>query len=280
MDLDDLVLEDHPFVTTEDIKFYDFSAHNIFLKKGLKDYDFNNPFDYGSSLSGRLFVVIASNCRVYLGHFYYSYCSYLGHIPKIVDFGFYGNDWIHIEEAHFWTTYENYRDVRNDYRIKQALIRYGIYKEGIDITLDKVDIISRGDTSTVKYSFYIKNNEQSDIYVPDPDKMGIDLFHGYSRLTLFDGTGYYHRVYKNASESEIDYSLDLSLYTKIKSKEVIKKNVTLRGFHYIPDGNYKCNFYFSTPSSFSIPENSGILNDSRIWIGHISSNIINIKVGN
>ena len=125
LDLEDLELADKPWLTTEEIEYYEFSTHKIKLKK-----DKTNWPEYTEvSLEGNPFVIIAGNSRIYLGSFWNLASSMFSCTPRIEIPNFLGENQMQIKVAAHSELNPDFVDLRNDIRIKQALMRFGIYKE-------------------------------------------------------------------------------------------------------------------------------------------------------
>lgn len=270
MDIDDLELADNPWITTEDIEYYDFSTHCIHLKKDAPPVQYNLT---------KPFVVVVGNKRIYLGHFLSLYSSWMPEGPYIqYEPSLYSKDVIHISESMPVFNKSEILDVRNDYRIKTALSRYGIYHESINVELKSVELISRSDTSTIAYTFRIKNTGDRDLYVPDPSRMGTELFHYYTNginLAL-DRNHFYSSCYKTTEHPDPFWSWDYEWFTKIRKKSSLTCRIVLKGYPYIPDGNYSCDFIYTGPKNLN--KNERRKTDGEIWVGKIKSNSINMEI--
>ena len=268
MDINDLELADEPWITTEDIEFYDFSTHCIYLKKERPAFHYYLV---------RPFIVVASNTRIYLGSFFSMFSSSPVNTLIIKTPFFYPDDIIRIEKT--FASTQDVPDMRNDYRIKYALERHNIFTESISVKLDNAELIGRADTSTVAYSFTITNIGKLDLYVPDPEKMGPGLFNYYTtQPRIYNENLRYYPEYDSVEYPESYKSWDISWYTKLCAGRSIRRYMVIKGYPYIENGSYKCNFTYDSPRW--IEKNDRILTDGRIWIGEIESNTINIKIGN
>ena len=125
INMENLELAGEPWLETEEIKYYDFSSHTIYLKK--EKEDFITSFDV--SVFGRPFVVIAGNERIYLGSFHTPISSWMPKGPRIEHLDTDPKDIIQIKKAANIYNDPDFIDMRNDIRIKQALMRFKIYRE-------------------------------------------------------------------------------------------------------------------------------------------------------
>jgi len=272
--LSDLELEDEPWLSTDDIEFYDFSTHCIYLNKEVKSL-FNDEIDdifYPHSWREKAFVVCANKKKIYKGGFLWGFSSrYASDIPHISDdyqFAFYPTDVLFID------CYCEQKDNRNDDNIKQALIDAGLFHKGIEVNLISVNVVDNADTSTIKYKFEIINNDTDNLYVIDPDKIGNSQFHWWT-----------NGVYLQNKETRESYGSDYKIvepidpisdwtewYTRINSGETIEREVILRGYARIPAGEYSCDFYYRGPTK--IEKENRYTADGRYWLGKINSNTI------
>jgi hypothetical protein len=90
-DIDSLVLQEEPWLTQDDIVFYDWSAHLMFLNKNrseiLSDYYPDSSLQW--SMIEQPFAVSVNNSPVYLGFFknFFTMTEYYSN-PTITDFEF------------------------------------------------------------------------------------------------------------------------------------------------------------------------------------------------
>jgi hypothetical protein len=149
----------------------------------------------------------------------------------------------------------------------------------LSIQLNQVDVINRPDTSTIIYTFTITNNDDDNLYVPDPELMGSDLFHYYTNgITLENETCHIWSEYKT-TRNPIPYDgWDINWFTRIKSKQSLQRTVILNGYPNIPIGSYSSYFTYTGPKK--IEKDRRTLQDGRMWIGEIISNVVEISVKN
>jgi len=266
VDIDDLELKDDPWISSDDIKFYDFSTHNIYLNKS-KSRFFDELADssqfYMFNFSSKPFVVNAGNQRIYIGSFFSAVSSMsIGKMPTISDgmIFYYPDDIIPIEFG------SEQDDPRRDPRIRNALIQDNIYHGGLSVELLDVLILENSDISTIQYTFRLTNTDSEDLYVFDPDKAGSAVFHYYTNgIDFWDkSTGkYLWSQYKISENAE--WSTDW--YRRLDKGKSMTRTVTLKGYPQIPPGNYKCYFYYNTP--IRIDKDHRTIHNSRIWLGRV-----------
>ncbi|MEA1987085.1 MAG: hypothetical protein U9N76_06320 [Candidatus Marinimicrobia bacterium] len=277
--IDELKLSNNAWLTQDDIEFYDWSSHCIYLKKDktflFPNWENNNFNEFPPEWADKPFVVVANGNRCYMGYFE-SFFSHYWKTPLISD-GFnsmYPSDVLFID---WWWLYHDYP--QNNPNIKNALMNAGIYHGGISVTFDVTDAILNiedADTSTITYKFTITNNDEDDLYVIDPDKTGSDLFHWFTNgLTFQDintGKIYEPRWRKYVQLPSTDY-WSSDWFTKLKSGHSIQRTVVLKGYPYFPTGKYMFQFKYNGQIS-GMEKEVRELADGRYWLGPTRSNIM------
>ena len=263
-DINNLELKNTAWLTSDDIALYDFSVHYIYLNSNKSDF-FSDYLDNGKIIFDfvtKPFVITTGTERIYLGSLMSSFSSIAYAGPSIMDFGvtYYPEDIIPIE----YGTKES--DQRNDIRIKNALISDDLYHEGISVELTDVNILENSDTSTIQYTYSLRNNDSDDLYIFDSDIIGNEIFNYYSNgLVLKNDSTNSHiwAEYRNTDNSQWSQSW----FSRINSGESIERTITLKGYPRIPQLKYKCYFHFGTPKQ--IEKSERMIDNTRIWIGRI-----------
>lgn len=279
--LSELELEDEPWLSSDDIDFYDFSTHCIYLKKEVKSL-FNESIDvlFPRSWWEKTFIVCADKQKIYKGFFHPGPSSLwafdIPHISDTYQFAFYPKDVLKIE-WHQSSVVPN--DIRKDNQIREALIEAGSFHEGIDINLISVGIVENADTSTIKYKFEIINNDSDNLYVIDPAKTGSSLFHWWTNGVILKNTEtnkHFGSDLKQVTHLDPILRWEPEWFTKINSGQSIEREIELKGYERIPEGNYLCSFNYSGPTK--IEKENRYTNDGRYWLGAVSSNTIKISI--
>ncbi len=272
IDINQLELEETPWLKASDISFYDCSSHCIYLNKSKSDVFIKEDT---FSMNDQPFVVVAMNRRCYTGSFHSGASSLAPTKPYIDEIGiqFYPEDVLHISRG--WS---DNADARNSSFVKYDLTSKNKLHEGLLLQLLDVKILSNSDTATVQYTYSLINKDTDDLYVLDPDRMGSSLFHYFTNGIDFTGNGHiYYSEYKKTEQPEPFDSWASEWFTKIKSGSAIKRTVTLKGYPHITEGTYVCSFGFSAPPR--IDKSSRTLPDGRYWLGELDSeNEININL--
>ena len=282
-ELSDLQLQAQPWLSINDIEFYDFSTHCIYLKEDISSLFGGDSITIFNEIFGTPFVLVADGERCYLGSFYTSISSWMPKGPRIedIDWWQYPKDVIRINRAAYFdgADFSTFEDVRNDNRIRNGLLKENKFHSGLSIQLNHFDVINKPDTSTIIYTFTITNNDNDNLYVPDPELMGSDLFHYYTNgINLENETCHIWSEYKT-TKNPIPYDgWDINWFTRIKSKQSLQRTVILKGYPNIPNGSYSSYFMYTGPKK--IGKDSRTLQDGRLWIGEIISNVVEINVKN
>lgn len=279
VDIATLELQEEPWLSGYDIEFYDWSSHCIYLKKD-KSYFFrdfaNLSFErFYQEWNGRSFIIMAGEKRCYIGYFLASLSNNFWPYPDMFDFDikYYSLDIIYIE----WP-YPFAIDKRNNEDIKKLLSSQNLLHNGLNITIDSL-WINNADTASIKYRITIKNLDSENLYVLDPDKMGTELFHYFTNGPIFYNTTtqqVYESIYKKIIKPEPTDFYDYNWFSKIESGRTITRDITLKGYPHLLEGNYHCNFVFNNP--YNIKKNDRALPDGRFWIGSTRSEMISFDL--
>jgi len=247
IDINKLKLEPTAWVKSSEIELYDWSSHTFYLntKKGKGIY------------SGRHFVVVSGNERLFVGVFFPMYLSSFPQIPSILseDEQFSPGDVIQFGQlGHQFTGELNNLDI-----FKNALISSGLLHNGIQVELTKVQ---KKNNTTLAYTFEVTNLDTETLYVIDSDKMGDSRFHYVTNGVNFvqNNTYYFPENIQNTSFETVPDSWYFKLYPSQK----MTRTVELSGFSSLPSGNVKC--WFSFPGSM-IKAGEWKKKDGRIWLG-------------
>ena len=276
-DLNSLELEKKPFISDQDVEFYDFSSHCIYLKQDKSNFFPYNPGldPFPRSYFDKPFILVGNGNRCYAGYIQsVTHVTDFWHVPDIDYFSMklYPKDILHID----WE-FDFAEDGRDNESVKEALINTNLYHAGIRVEITNIAIY-QSDTSTVVYTIKIANNDKDNLYVFDPDKIGTELFHFYTNGPRLLDTNLrlaYDSDYNIFKVPEPISKWDPEWFTKIESNNSIKRTIILKGYPFIPFGEYLCQFSFNVV--LLIEKGSRILPDGRYWIGKTYSGIIEIN---
>ena len=279
--LDTLEIESTPWLSLNDVEMYDFSTHYVYLSTP-KERIFEGIVNEAGIFNGFLlkpFLLVAGQERIYLGEFVSALSSSLGGCcPHIDDMEqrIVASDILSIRGCNI----QGMPDVRKDSRIATVLSKNKVFHAGISVELKSVEVIDNTDTASIVYSFKITNNDKDDLFIPDPDLMGTELFHYYTNGVLFlsDDNHYYFSQYKRTIEPTPYDSWKSEWFSKLQSQDSLLRTVHLKGYPQLPSGQYRCEFVFSGPEK--IEKNARIYNNCRYWIGEVNSNEIQMVISN
>ncbi len=143
VDLNLLELERTPWVKDSEIEFYDWSSHTFYL----------NADKEKEKYSGRHFLVVSGDERLFIGVFFPMYMSSIPQMPSIIpeDGLFYPADVIHFGQlGHQFTG-----DIEKQNDFKKALLDAGLLHEGIKVELTQVQ---KKNISAIEYTFQVTNH--------------------------------------------------------------------------------------------------------------------------
>jgi len=287
MNIGDLALEPQPWLSDEDIRYYDFSSHCIYLKDRKGNFFPNWSNDYylysypDKSWWDKPFVVVAEGKQCYLGYLQHLFTSNLWPNPSIneSDIGGYPEDIFFINWQYLYQD-----DLRDNVEVNKALLDGGIYRGGIDVRIDTtnfVRFIDNADTTTIEYTYTITNNDLDNLYVFDPDIMGSDLFHYFTNGPTFQNIEtlkvYRARWRNNPVVEPYDYWTE-DWFMSIKPGQAITKTVILKGYPYFPlNEEYIVQFRFPG-LMFNAEKDRRETEEGRYWLGSTLSNVLQFEL--
>lgn len=247
VDFDSLELEKLPWINQAEIDFYDWSAHTFYLKVKKER----------AKYSGNYFLVKHGYEPLFLGYFFPPPSSSFSYFPSVTawDDGFYPNDVVELGGFGGF-----YKDTMNTFvQFKNALKKENLFREGINVELLSV---TKKNSTTVEYTFQVKNLENDIIFVLDPNKTGTKHFHYYTNgVTLIKGTEHYSAEFQSESP---DNGIPKEWFETINPGGSMIRSVELGDFIALPSGTVTCRFSF--PGHY--PKNSSWKNkNGRFWLG-------------
>ena len=248
IDIYALELENTPWVKGSDILFYDWSAHSFYLNKEIGK----------SENSGKHFVVVSGEQRLFTGVFWPMFMSSFPMIPSITPENeiFTPKDVIRFGQFGFFEPGE----LDKNLEFKKYLLENGILKHGIKVELIRLE---KQNATTLKYTFSVSNLDEENIYVPDPEKMGAERFHFYTNaISLNKADSYYWPSEFETKESEYVQSKWL---VKLKPGTKITRTVSIDGFSSLPNGKVNATFRF--PGAHLKESGAWQKPDGRVWLG-------------
>jgi hypothetical protein len=280
MPLADLALQDKPWIASEDILRYDWSSHCIYLTKdvpiGWKRID----------LRGTPFVVVAEGQRCYLGALWSLISSFLpmGNVPMIHNVGMSGQkDLVALDLMSALEKGQRRVDVRDDPRVAKALRRQGQFHAGLQCSLDKVRVEYRQDTCSVVYTYTLRNVDEDDLYVLDPEKLDPAFFHDFQnglRGRSTDDTATFGWPNPRTGDPQPTpwAKADVAWFSQLKHGASMTRTVSMDQLPRIVPGKYECTFSFGSPNfghGFTgfISKAERQREDGRIWLGRIAANL-------
>ncbi|MBM4024252.1 MAG: hypothetical protein FJ280_02445 [Planctomycetes bacterium] len=275
--LAELVLRPEPWIAAADIERYDLSTHALYLKSP-KPLPFERV-----ALAGNPFVVTADGQRCYLGSLWTNISSYLPEPgTPVIDASVVSFDTplppdvIRIQPpGGRWPPGAAADDVRQDPRIVRALAANGQLHAGVEIHLDRVEVLPRDGGSSVRYTYTLHNKDTDNLYVLDPDKTAVKLFRflghaPFPRSTRGDG-----RFPGDADlpgSFEPPGQLDMAWFSLLPSGTSMTRTVTLPAYAHIPPDRYLCSFRFNSPGRLATKDKRE-RTEGRIWVGQVEASL-------
>jgi len=249
-------------ITENDLQFYDSSTHLLFLKEDL---------DFNQSISG--FIVMVDNDTIYQGTihpcllstpppstFFITDCFLFGY--NIIEIGCYAES----------------NDLRNDQRIINALKNSNLLLNGISCHIDSIKVNSFENYSEVTCTITIKNNDNINYYILDPEKMGELDFNYFTGGLSFQNieTGVSWLLRWSVPDADWD-NITINDFSILSGDSEITYTFKSSDYHKMDAGIYKAQFRFCGPkhktSEFDLNQDNG-----RIWVGDSNSSLDNILV--
>ncbi len=257
-----IVVNDSVVISHNDIDFYDFSTHVLYLKN---ECTFFNDVHHRDT-----FYVYANGSKIYSGNF--GYTGGIGDGPEISG-AMYENSVIRIGFVHIVDQNGNplTKDLRGNPRIAIALNDFGQLHAGLECKINSINFTS---PTNVTFEFEIKNNDSFNYYIFDPDKMGTQLFHYFTNglhISNYIDLKWYHAnvipIYPDPWDS-----WKMEWLSLIKSKETKKFTFYYTNFDSVPPGEYKASFYFPA-LSYGLHKEDLQQDNGRIWLGGLMPEI-------
>ncbi|RLD58841.1 MAG: hypothetical protein DRJ01_12070 [Bacteroidetes bacterium] len=253
-----LHINDSIVYNSNQIDFYDFSSHLIYLKNG-------NSFSYSNR---GVFKVFVNNSEIYTGQMFPGYSSYLPMGPVIhCAPTFYGDYIIPIGFNQFIDSVgDSNEDPRNDSRIIETLKKNNQYREGLSCEILSVQKIS---SNNVKINLQLTNNDSDNLLYLDPDKMGLGLFHYYTNGLLLQDLSnktFMHQLTIAQPDPWDTWENDwLSIITSNESKTI---SIIYDNFETITTGQFEA--FFNFPGLGSQVDKEDLQQDNgRVWLGQL-----------
>lgn len=246
-DLNKLALETDPWVKNSDIELYDWSSHTFFLNKPVEKEKY----------SGRHFVVVADDERLFAGVFFPMYLSSLPQLPAITPEDDYMFPKDVIQFSKFGEQFP--ANQLNSDIFKKALADAGLLSRGLQVDLTQVTMKGQG---TVDYTFEVTNLDTETLYIADPDKMGVSRFHYITNgiYFLIDNT----YCSSSVSDHTSFETFSENWYYKLQPGQRITRTIEKKGFNCLTTGKFKCRFNF--PGAI-IKTGEWKKPDGRVWQG-------------
>jgi hypothetical protein len=272
MNLDSLELADEPWLTQEDIEYYEWAGHIIYLKNTKQEllpefYANIHSFDHPTP-----FVVTVDSVPVYLGCFDGILSAMGNATPSIseAELGYYPDDIL----SYFYLP-SHPEDRRDNPLFKQALIYNDQYQGGLEIELDLdhgMHFTFYGDSTVIEYRLTLRNCNDKALYVLDPARCGTNIFYYINNVPCFtsieDWTSGENSDFWPGDEVLPDSSelANLIYYTRIPAGDTLSMSLQVGGYDDFQPGSYYFYQYFK--AFIPVMDLQTRTKDrGRIWVG-------------
>ncbi len=267
--LAELELAEFPWLTANDLSLYDISSHVMVLRHKKRSDFLGSPMD--TPLGNKPFVVVAGGERLYMGYYRHPASSWAGMMPSInsvADFMF-GPAIITINAWNFQGV-----DGRSDPRLVSALKSSGLYHGGIEVTLQKVEVVSNRDSAVLRADVTLVNRDSEALWAPDYQKMGTDTLVYFGNGVLLEQDN--HRFMPRPElTTEITDIWDFSNFVRLAPNERLQQTWEIDNYPSLK-GEYLAGIRFSSPLPWK--KTDVYKNGARIWLGATESNRISLVV--
>ena len=272
-----LALRAKPWIAADDIERYDWSAHYVYLKRPVA-----LPVPAGRKhilLRGTPFVVVADGERCYLGALWTMISSFApeGCVPMVNTLG--GPLPRFAISLHAALRPGQLRtDVRSDPRVMKALRSRGQFHGGLQVSLDKVGVQRKGETSVVTYTYTLQNMGQDALYVMDPERIHPAFFHdfqnGVSGRDVDDGLVFRWPNPRRGDPQPTPWGkLDMAWFSRLDGGKKMTRTASMDPMPRIFPGKYECHFAFGSGGYSNAKTEQLQRPDGRLWLGRLTATL-------
>lgn len=264
---------DGTMINEKDIVFYDSSTCNLFLNKKLHfDYVFVN----NEKIDFLEFSAVVDKDTIYQGIVFPAFVA--GRSPKPYYIAAYTNlnfdsDFLSLRHIDLNS---NSVDERNSPKVINSFKKSNLLNQGITCNIDSIYASNTND-STVVCVFTLKNNDNVDYYVPDPNKMGIGRFCFYiGGLSIFNKDTNNEIVHDYTFTHEWN-NLSMDDLSILKSKSELTFTYQTALCSKLDNGVFYGRFYYGLFNGFGKWTWELAQANGRVWVGNfyiIKDNVI------
>jgi len=238
-----------------DIELYDTSTHIIYFKT---EHDEFKNLDQGS------FTFLDNGDPIYSGSLWPGYSSLGPTSPFIMTPPMYGNYALRIGSWSF-----DKPDIRNDSRIIQLLNQNNLLHSGLGISVCSVEIIE----TQLIFRFTISNQDQSDLFIIDLNKIGPNLFHYFTNgLYIYDLAN--NEVFSSTIQHQVPdpwNGWEMDWLSELKSGNSKEFTINYPLNNPLATGEYNARFEFPG-LGHQVLKDQLYQDNTRIWLGDVSLN--------
>jgi hypothetical protein len=265
---------DGTMINEKDIVFYDSSTCNLFLKNKLR---FNYVFVDKTNIDFLDFSVFVGKDTVYQGVVYPEFVAGLPPKPyyiagyTIPDFD---SDFISLRHMGL---NENLADLRNSPVVINSFKKSDLLHQGITCVIDSIYASGINDSAVICV-FTLKNPDNTNYYIPDPNKMGIGRFCFYIGGLSMNRKDTNKQIQHNYPFSQEWEDLSLNDLSLLKSNSTLTFTYETELISRLEKGTFDCRFYYCLLNGFGTWPMELAQTDGRVWIGNFYLKINNVII--
>jgi len=239
-----------------DMELYDTSANVLYFK------NVHNEF---KNIEGGSFSFLDRGDPIYTGSFWPGYSSSGPTGPFIMSPpSFYGNYALKIDNWHAGKP-----DVRKDPRMIELLKQNNLFHSGLAISSSSIEITG----TQLSFKFTVTNEDESDLFIIDIDKMGPNLFHYFTNgLFIYDLS--HNEVFASTIQHQAPdpwNSWNIDWLSELKSGDSKEFTINYTINNPLNPGEYYTTFEFPG-MAYQVTLDQLYQGTARIWLGDIQLN--------
>ncbi len=152
----------------------------------------------------------------------------------------------------------------NDPRIINRLENCNLLSKGISCNVDSIKILN---DTTLKISLTIKNQDSFNLYIPDPEKIGVKIFNALAGVVLYDVETDEHNSTTTDPYVTDGWNFSMDNLSLVKKMDKITYTYISPVYRPIKEGLYDCGFMINNNLNylpFPIPINQ---DNGKVWVG-------------
>ena len=265
---------DGSVIQEDDIVFYDSSTCNLFLYDSLEfDYKFGDIPD----VSYLEFSAFIGDNEIYKGIVYPALVASISPEATFIACYSHPNFKSDIVPIRYVDIHANSEDKRNSTQIINSLEKSNLLHHGITCRIDSINTSPYNDSAVICV-FTLKNLDNENYYMPDPNKMGAERFSFCLGGLYLKSKETNDDIFGNWTNSIGWDILTMDDFSLLESNGEITYTYEYSFNSTINKGAYDCRFYYNLLSGYGTLTMPLAQDNGRIWMGDIYLDINNITI--